>query len=85
MPLSLHQSDYLLADVEIQFRRYLEKVDVEVARRYRAAGQATLRKVLVRPEQGRRRGAKDPDLKRPALLSGGEAISQAAFVLPCRG
>ena len=63
MPLNLQQSDHFLADVERQFRWYLEKADVEVARRYRAAVQATLRKLLARPEQGRRRFAKDPDLK----------------------
>ena len=59
MPLSLQQSDYFLADVEIQFRWYLEKADVEVARRYRAAVQTTLRKLLARPERGRRRFAQE--------------------------
>ena len=63
MPLSLQQSDYFLADVEIQFRWYLEKADLEVSRRYRVAVQATLRKLLARPELGRLRFAQDPDLK----------------------
>ena len=47
MPLSLQQSDYFLADVEIQFRWYLEKADLEVARRYRIAVQATDQKSVV--------------------------------------
>ena len=63
MPLTLQQSDCFLADVEIQFRWYLEHADVEVARRYRKAVQATMAKLQERPEAGRRRFANDPDLK----------------------
>ena len=63
MPLTLQQSDYFLADVEIQFRWYLDQAHVEVARRYRKAVQATLAKLQGRPEAGGRRFAHDPDLK----------------------
>ncbi len=63
MPLSLQQSEHFLTDVENQFRWYLEEAGVDVARRYRAAVQATLLKLLARPGQGRRRFATDPELK----------------------
>jgi toxin ParE1/3/4 len=63
MPLTLQQSDYFLADIEIQFRWYLDKADAEVARRYRKAVQATMLKLQERPEAGRLRFKNDPDLK----------------------
>jgi plasmid stabilization system protein ParE len=63
MPLTLRQSDYFLADVELQFRWYLEHGNGEVARRYRKAVQATILKLLERPETGRPRFKNDPELK----------------------
>jgi plasmid stabilization system protein ParE len=63
MPLTLQQSDYFLADVEIQFRWYLDQADAEVARRYRQAVRATMLKLLERPEIGRLRFENDPELK----------------------
>jgi plasmid stabilization system protein ParE len=63
MPLTLQQSAYFLADVEIQFRWYLDQGDVEVARRYRKAVQATMLKLQERPEAGRLRFGNDPELK----------------------
>ena len=63
MPLTLQQSDYFLADVEIQFRWYLQHADVAVARRYRKAVQATMAKLQNQPEAGRLRFKNDPELK----------------------
>ena len=63
MPLTIQQSAYFLADVEIQFRWYFEKVDLEVAQRYRMALQATILKLQQRPLLGRPRFRNDPDLK----------------------
>jgi plasmid stabilization system protein ParE len=63
MPLTLHQSDSFLADVESQFRWYLAEAGLEIARRYRLAVQATLAKVLAWPDLGRLRFADDPALK----------------------
>jgi plasmid stabilization system protein ParE len=63
MPLTLQRSAYFLADVEIQFRWYLDHADVEVARRYRKAVQATMLKLQERPDAGRPRFENDPDLK----------------------
>ena len=63
MPLTLQQSAFFLADVEIQFRWYFEKADLEVARRYRLAVGATVLKLQQRPGLGRPRFPNDPDLK----------------------
>jgi hypothetical protein len=51
MPLTFQQSAYFLADVEIQFRWYLDHADVEVPRRYRKAVQATMLKLQERPKR----------------------------------
>jgi toxin ParE1/3/4 len=63
MPLTLQQSACFLADVEIQFRWYFEKADLEVARRYRQAVGATILKLQQRPGLGRPRFQNDPELK----------------------
>ena len=62
MPLTLHQSDYFLADVEAQFRWYLAEAGPEVARRYRQAVQATLAKLIQIPDLGRVRFADELEL-----------------------
>jgi plasmid stabilization system protein ParE len=63
MPLKLEQSEYFLADVELQFRWYLWKAGPRVASRYRAAVQATLLKVVASPHSGRPRFQGDPELE----------------------
>jgi plasmid stabilization system protein ParE len=63
MPLIVQQSALFLVDVEFQFLWYLEKVDLEVARRYRMAVQTTVLKLQQRPLLGRLRFRNDPDLK----------------------
>ena len=62
MALSLQQSEYFLADAELQFRWYLEQAGLEVARRYRLALQATITQLLSAPELGRPRFRGDPQL-----------------------
>lgn len=62
MPLTIQQSAFFLADVEIQFRWYFDKADPEVARRYRMAVQATILKLRQRPELGRPRFKNDSEL-----------------------
>lgn len=62
MPLRLEQSEYFLADVEAQFRWYLEKGGVDVARRYRVAVQATLARLHQLPDIGRPRFHEDAEL-----------------------
>lgn len=63
MPLTIQQSAFFLADVEIQFRWYFEKADLEVARRYRCAIEATILKLRQRPVLGRPRFQSDPELR----------------------
>ncbi len=63
MPLTIQQSAFFLSDVEIQFRWYFDKVDLEVARHYRMAVQATILKIHQRPALGRPRFRNDPALK----------------------
>lgn len=63
MAFQIQQSDCFPADVEAQFRWYLEAGGAELAMRYVTAVEATLAKLLKQPETGRLRFPNDTKLQ----------------------
>jgi plasmid stabilization system protein ParE len=62
MSLAIQRAAYFVADFEIQFDWYVEKAGAELAWRFQAAVDESLRKISIQPDLGRIRRFRNPRL-----------------------